>query len=95
MDLTGVSAYEKFEDLLADPAVHLVDLCVPNADHAPLAIAAMKAGKDVLVEIGSETGVAPRRRGVGPEVVCVLGVLAGEPERLATVGIQRDGGHIE
>lgn len=50
MDLTGVSAYERFEDLIADPNVKLVDLCVPNADHAPLAIAALKAGKDVLVE---------------------------------------------
>jgi len=50
MDLTGVTGYEKFEDLIADPKVTLVDLCVPNADHAPLAIAALKAGKDVLVE---------------------------------------------
>ncbi|MFM1801833.1 MAG: hypothetical protein RJA81_1185 [Planctomycetota bacterium] len=50
MDLSGVNAYEKFEDLLADPNVSLVDLCVPNADHARMAIAAMKAGKDVLVE---------------------------------------------
>jgi predicted dehydrogenase len=50
MDLTGVAAYEKFEELLADPNVNLVDLCVPNADHAPMAIAALKAGKDVLVE---------------------------------------------
>ena len=50
MDLTGVATYEKFEDLLADPNVQLVDLCVPNADHAPMAIAALKAGKDVLVE---------------------------------------------
>jgi len=50
MDLSGVAAYETFEELIADPNVNLVDLCVPNADHARLAIAAMKAGKDVLVE---------------------------------------------
>lgn len=50
MDLSGVAAYETFEELLADPKVNLVDLCVPNADHARLAIAALEAGKDVLVE---------------------------------------------
>lgn len=50
MDLTGIAAYETFDQLIADPHVTLVDLCVPNADHAPLAIAALKAGKDVLVE---------------------------------------------
>lgn len=50
MDLAGVNRHAKFEDLLADPAVGLVDLCVPNDDHARLAIAALEAGKDVLVE---------------------------------------------
>ena len=37
-------------DLLADPAVDLVDLCVPNDEHARLAIRALEAGKHVLVE---------------------------------------------
>ncbi len=36
--------------MLADPRVDLVDLCVPNDQHAPMAIQALKAGKPVLVE---------------------------------------------
>lgn len=50
MDLSGINRHSRFEDLLADPDVALVDLCVPNDDHARLAIAALEAGKDVLVE---------------------------------------------
>ena len=43
-------AHASADDLLADPAVDLVDLCVPNFLHAPLAIAAARAGKHVAVE---------------------------------------------
>jgi len=50
VDLSGVGAHADFGDLLADPAVDLVDLCVPNDEHARLAIRALEAGKHVLVE---------------------------------------------
>ena len=50
MDLSGQAAYSDFEALLADPNVDLVDLCVPNDEHARLAIRALEAGKHVLVE---------------------------------------------
>lgn len=50
MDLTGVAGFGDFEGLLADPGVDLVDLCVPNDEHARLAIRALEAGKHVLVE---------------------------------------------
>ncbi len=36
--------------IFADPAVDLVDLCVPNHLHAPLAVEAARAGKHVIVE---------------------------------------------
>ena len=49
-DLTGVSTYADLDELLADPAVDLVDLCVPSPDHARMALAALRAGKHVLVE---------------------------------------------
>lgn len=42
--------YTKLEDLLADPGVDLIDLCVPTPLHVPLAIAALKAGKHVVCE---------------------------------------------
>jgi predicted dehydrogenase len=50
MDLSGLNCYRDFESLLADPEVDLVDLCVPNDSHAPMAIQALQAGKHVLVE---------------------------------------------
>lgn len=50
MDLSGLARYPEFDHLLADPNVQLVDLCVPNDQHAALAIRALEAGKNVLVE---------------------------------------------
>ncbi len=50
MDLSGQSRYADVAELLADPAVDLVDICVPNDEHAKLAIRALEAGKHVLVE---------------------------------------------
>jgi predicted dehydrogenase len=38
------------EAILADPEVDVVDLCVPNHLHAPMAVAAARAGKHVIVE---------------------------------------------
>lgn len=38
------------EDLIGDPSIDIIDICTPNNYHAPLAIAALKAGKHVLCE---------------------------------------------
>jgi predicted dehydrogenase len=47
----GVSRLaEKVEDLLRDPDIDIIDICVPNMHHAPLAIAALEAGKHVICE---------------------------------------------
>ena len=37
-------------ELFRDPDIDIIDVCTPNNYHAPLAIAAMEAGKDVLCE---------------------------------------------
>ncbi len=37
-------------DLFSDPDIDIVDICTPNNYHAPLAIAALKAGKHVICE---------------------------------------------
>jgi predicted dehydrogenase len=39
-----------FEDALNDPSVDLVDICTPPFEHARIAIAALNAGKHVIVE---------------------------------------------
>ena len=50
VDLTGIATYSGAEELLADPDVQIVDLCTPTPLHAPLAIAALRAGKHVFCE---------------------------------------------
>ena len=46
----GTKAYDSYEELLADPAIDAVSVCVRNADHAKVSIDAMRAGKHVLCE---------------------------------------------
>lgn len=45
-----VKAYREFDDLLADPDVDLIDLCVPTPLHEPQATAALRAGRHVICE---------------------------------------------
>jgi predicted dehydrogenase len=44
------TVYRTYEELLADPAIDVVCICVPNALHAPIIIAAAAAGKHVICE---------------------------------------------
>jgi predicted dehydrogenase len=50
MDLGAVKRYPRFEDMLADPDIDLIDVCSPTHLHADMALASLKAGKHVLVE---------------------------------------------
>lgn len=50
MDLGKVKKYQRLDDLLADPEVDLIDVCNPTHLHPETALAALKAGKHVLVE---------------------------------------------
>lgn len=49
-ELGVTKLYATPEELIADPEIDIVDICTPNNYHAPLAIAALKAGKHVLCE---------------------------------------------
>ena len=46
----GCRAVASFEDLIADPAIDLVVLATPHDTHAPLAVAALRAGKHVVTD---------------------------------------------
>ncbi|MFN4260970.1 MAG: Gfo/Idh/MocA family protein [Gemmataceae bacterium] len=50
MDVSHLKKYEHLDDLLADPDIDLVDICNPTHLHPSTAIAALRAGKHVLVE---------------------------------------------
>src|SRR5689334_5469435 len=50
VDLSGVKTYDRLEALLADPDIDLIDVCSPTDQHPAAALAALRAGKHVLVE---------------------------------------------
>jgi predicted dehydrogenase len=55
--------YEDPMDLIRNPDIDIVDICTPNRYHAPLAIAALEAGKNVICE----KPLAPT-----PEEICAM-----------------------
>jgi predicted dehydrogenase len=99
MDLSGQALYAEASDLFADPNVDLVDLCVPNDEHARLAILALEAGKHVLVEKPIALTVADADRmldaaGSNGKLLMVAHVLPFFPEfafALATIQSERYG----
>lgn len=47
---TPLKAYRDYEAMLADPNIHVIDICTPHPYHAEQAIAAAKAGKHLIIE---------------------------------------------
>lgn len=62
MDLKGVAGYRELDELLADPKIDLVDICLPPAMHADAAVAALRAGKHVFCEKPISVSMADARR---------------------------------
>lgn len=50
LDMSQVKATRDLRELLADPAIDLIDICSPTLAHAEDAVAALAAGKHVLCE---------------------------------------------
>src|SRR5437016_1306997 len=50
MDLQGIKKYPDLEEMLRDSEIDLVDVCNPTHLHKDTAVAALRAGKHVLVE---------------------------------------------
>jgi predicted dehydrogenase len=85
MDLSRVKKYERLEALLADPDIDLVDVCNPTHLHAPTAIAALRAGKHVLVEksialVPREADLMLKEAGRAGKLLMVAHVLPFFPE---------------
>jgi predicted dehydrogenase len=78
--LVRCTAYERLEDLLADPAVKVVAICTPHHLHVSQAVAAAQAGKHLVLEKPvaldpaglAEVRDAVRRAGVKTVVSFVL-----------------------
>ena len=54
--------YTKYEDVLKDPNVDFVHINSPIPDHAPMSIAALKAGKHVMCTVPMATTVEECRQ---------------------------------
>lgn len=50
VDLANVETFSDYDELIHSPDVDLVDICYPSDQHADRAVAALRAGKHVLVE---------------------------------------------
>ena len=50
IDFSRARKYSNIDDAIRDRDIEAVDLCLPTYLHAPAAIAALEAGKHVLVE---------------------------------------------
>ena len=49
-DYEGVLTYTDYDEMLKNPDIDIVSICVPSGMHADFAVRAMEAGKNVLVE---------------------------------------------
>ncbi|MCX6623477.1 MAG: Gfo/Idh/MocA family oxidoreductase, partial [Acidobacteria bacterium] len=49
-DFSAMNRYLNWEEAVLDPEAEVVDICLPTDLHAPAAIAALRAGKHVLLE---------------------------------------------
>ena len=61
-DLQGIKTYSDYHDLLADPDIDLVDICLPTDQHEKIVMESIAAGKHTLVEkpIAVELAAADR-----------------------------------
>lgn len=61
-ELLGIpKVFEKYEDLLDDPTIDVVDIVTPTRMHHPVAVAAIARGKHVIVEKPLSLNVAQAR----------------------------------
>ena len=49
-EMYGCKAYERIEDMIADPEVELVDIATRSRDHYNHAMMALQAGKSIFLE---------------------------------------------
>lgn len=84
----GVKAFEKWEDLLDLKGVDAVSVCTPNAFHAPITIAALKAGKHTLCEKPMATSNQEAKDMIAASEKAGKFLMIGHNQRLAALHIK-------
>jgi predicted dehydrogenase len=77
VDVSSFCCHNQLDDLLADPELDLIDICLPPHMHADVAVAAFQAGKHVFCE---------KPLALGPEDCDRMVAAAEEADRLLLVG---------
>ncbi len=62
VDLSAVKKYRDYRELLADPEIDLVDVCLPTDMHEKVVLESLQAGKHTLVEKPLATDLASADR---------------------------------
>lgn len=86
--LHGCKVYGSYEELLADPEIDAVSVCVANSAHAKISIAAMKAGKHVLCEKPMAITLEECEEMVRTSKECGKYLMIGQNQRLAKAHIK-------
>jgi predicted dehydrogenase len=61
-DQFGFATSTDLDAVITDPSVDLIDICLPTRLHAEVAVAAMQAGQDVLIELPLAATLQDARR---------------------------------
>lgn len=80
----NAKTYSTYKELLADPEIDAVSVCVANNVHAEIAIAALKAGKHVLCEKPMATTLEDSRLMVKQADESKKILMIGQNQRLTT-----------
>ena len=60
----GIAKYANLDELLRDPQVDMVDIALPTALHADVAVRALEAGKNVYMEKPMTRTIKEARLGI-------------------------------
>lgn len=81
-----VREYKEADELVKDPSVDAVSICLPNDQHLPLVVSALKSGKHVLSETPPARDSAEARK---------MGTAAGKAGKVLLFAAQRRFGAAE
>lgn len=76
--LSTVPVFKDFDQICADPDIHLVSICTPPSTHAHIAIRLLKAGKHIIIEkpMAASLEECDEINKVAAEENCIVSVIA-------------------